>query len=89
MTGHRKSQPRRDKARAARMRARIAQAPDEYQAMGHAFDWLRMELQHLERCGKSKARTQRHTGEASVIAQQVMRELVARTESVIEESDAT
>jgi hypothetical protein len=88
MTGHRKSQPRRDMDRAERMRARIAGAENEFQAMGHAFDWFRMELQHLERCGKGRARTQRHTGQASAIARQTMRELVARTESIIEESDA-
>ncbi len=70
------------------MRARIAGAGNEFQAMGHAFDWFRMELQHLERCGKGLARTQRHTGQASVIARQVMRELVAHTESIIERSDA-
>jgi len=89
MTGHRKSQPRRDKDRAARMRARIAGASNEFEAMGHAFDWFRMELKHLGRCGKQGARTTPHTSaEVRTIARQVTRELVARTESIIKESDS-
>ena len=89
MAGHRKSKPRRDKERAERMRARIAGAENEFQAMGHAFDWFRMELQHLGRCGKQGARTNPHaTADVRAIAQQTMRELVARTESIIEMSDA-
>jgi hypothetical protein len=87
MTGHRHGQPRRDKARAERMRTRIATAENEFQAMGHAFDWLRMELQHLGRAGTGRARTQQRPGEASVIARQVMRELVAHTEHVIQRSN--
>ena len=89
MTGHRHGQARRDKNRAQRMQARIANAPDAFQAMGHAFDWLRMELQHLERCGKVGARTQRRPGQAGEIAQQTMRELVARTEFIINLSEET
>jgi hypothetical protein len=88
MAGHRHGQARRDKARADRMRARIAAAPDEFQAMGHAFDWLRMELQHLDRCGKGTARTQKRPGEAADVAGQVMRELVAHAESIIRSSDS-
>jgi hypothetical protein len=87
MTGHREDKPRRDRARAERMRARIASAPDEFQALGAAYDWLRMELKHLERAGTGTARTQRHTGQAAEIARRTMRELVARTESIIEATE--
>lgn len=88
MAGHRDSQPRRDKARAERMRARIAEAPNEFQAMGHAFDWLRMELQHLSRAGQHGDRSRPHAAEAGALARRVTGELIARTESVIQRSDS-
>jgi hypothetical protein len=71
------------------MRARIAAAPDEFQALGHALDWLRMELRHLERCGHVDARTTRRTAEPLAIARQVRGELVAHTEAVIKMSEET
>lgn len=86
MAGHRHGQARRDKARADRMRARIAAAPDEFQAMGHAFDWLRMELQHLSNAGQHNDTSRPHAAEATATARQVTQELIARTEQVIKRS---
>jgi hypothetical protein len=89
MSGHRDGQARRDLARAERMRTRIASAPDEFQALGHALDWLRMELRHLERCGHADARTRERASEARTIARQTLRDLVSRAESVIKLSEET
>jgi len=86
MAGHRNGQPRRDTARAERMQARIAASRDELQAMGHAFDWLRMELAHLGRAGQHGDRSRPHTAEANAIAAEVTRELLDRTKYVIKRS---
>lgn len=89
MAGHRNGKARRDRARAERMRARIAAAADEFQAMGYAFDWLRAELQHLSRAGQHGDKSRPHAAEAGAVARQVMGELVARTEYVIRRSGDT
>jgi hypothetical protein len=51
MAGHRKARgaPRRDTARAQRMRGRYEAETDPARRLDAAFDWLRSELAHLAR----------------------------------------
>lgn len=83
MAGHRKQRdgtlrPRQDVARAHRMSARVAAAPDEFTAMAAAFDWLRMALRHLENARPHQERAPRHAGQARAIAREMTGVLASR-----------
>jgi hypothetical protein len=88
MAGHRNSQPRRDQARDERMRARIAGAADEFEAMTAAFDWVRVALRHLDRSAPHGQKGNPRAAEARRIASELTNELVTPAKQIAARSDA-
>ena len=85
---HASGAPRRDQARAERMRARVAAAPDEFTAMTAAFDWLRFAIGPLARSTRGGAPPGARAPEAREAAREITGLLVARAEEITARSDA-
>jgi hypothetical protein len=84
MAGHRNSRgaPRRDVARAERMRQRYEAEADPLTRLAWAYDWLRFELGHLARSKVPGAR-----GEAHQLTLDAAAELAAQARQVNARSD--